>query len=378
MNPSGNPRPAPDRPPQAVGGVHLLRRIGDGAMSSVFLGYDTAHGRHVAVKLLADHLATDPDAVRRFTREARLSQSLVHPSLVRGLGGGRDVVSGKHFLTLEFVDGPNALTRLHTGGPLPLPAVARLAADVGAALRHLHGRSLIHRDVKPDNILLTPDGSAKLADLGLARRVRADRKPEPDSPSAAGTPHYMPPEQVIDCDRVDPPSDLYAVGATLYHLLTGLVPFDGGSQDELLRQKLGGRYPLASRVRPELPGSVDLLMGKLLDPDPAARYQTAGDFLTAVRDHLGPPAPLVPYSLAERVETDPLSDTDPGRTHIDLPATPPAPPRPPVGLLLLATVVAAGLAARWATPPGRPTEPSLPSASHRANADSPAPPRPHG
>ncbi len=377
MTPPADPRPA-DRPPQAVGGVHLLRRIGDGAMSAVFLGYDTAHGRHVAVKLLADHLATDPDAVRRFTREARLSRSLVHPSLVRGLGGGLDAASGVHFLTLEFVDGPSALTRLLRGGPLPLPAVARLAADVGAALRHLHGRSLIHRDVKPDNILLAPDGSAKLADLGLARRVRPDRPAEPDTPSAAGTPHYMPPEQVIDCDRVDPRSDLYALGATLYHLLTGVVPFDGGSQDELLRQKLGGRYPLASGVRPELPGSVDLLLGKLLDPDPAARYHTAGDFLAAVRDHLGPPAPLLPYSLADRVEPDPLSDTDPGRTHIDLPATPPSAPRPTVGLLLLAAVIAAGLAARWATPPVRPAESGAPASGQRANADSPAQTRPHG
>jgi serine/threonine-protein kinase len=348
-------------------------------MSAVYLGYDTAGGRHVAVKLLADHLADNPDAVRRFSREARLSRTLVHPSLVRGLAGGLDPVAGKHFLILEFVDGPSALTRLTRGGPLPLPAVARLAADVGSALRHLHGRSLIHRDVKPDNILLAPDGSAKLADLGLARRVKAGRPAEPDAPSAAGTPHYMPPEQVIDCDRVEPRSDLYALGATLYHLLTGAVPFDGASQDELLRQKLGGGFRLASQMRPELPGSVDLVLGRLLAADPAARYQTAGELLTAVRDHFGPPAPLQPYALTELPEPNPLADTDPGRTHIDLPASLPKPPRPGVGLVLLATVVAAGLAARSASSPAdKPASHDKPPAAQQAHSPATVQTRPHG
>ncbi len=278
---------------------------------------------------------------------------MAHASLVRGLGGGLDTESGRQYLVMEYVDGLNALTRLNRGGPLRIAATVRLAADVGAALRHLHGRSLIHRDVKPDNILLAPDGSAKLADLGLARRVRVGGETVEASPAAAGTPHYMPPEQTLDPDRADPRSDLYALGATLYHLLTGVVPFDGESQDELLRQKLSGSYRLATEVRPELSGAVDQLLGRLLAPDPAERYQTAGEFLAGLRELFGPPTQLTDEPTAESPPESPqvVADGDQARTHIDLPALPPRTTvTPATGLALLVGVLMAGLAARWAVP----------------------------
>jgi len=280
--------PAADAPPpagelRAVAGYRLLRPVGEGGMSTVYLGYDVAGRRPVAVKLLADHLAGRPEFVNRFYREARLSRLLRHPNLVRGCAAGFDPAADKHYLVLEFVDGPSAHTALARAGRLPVGAAVRVGIDIARALQFLHDRNYVHRDVKPDNVLLHPDGVAKLADLGLAKRLSDDSHLTSVN-QGVGTSYYMPYEQALNAALVDGRSDVFALGATLYHLLTGQVPFPGSTHDEIVRGKEAGRWVPADRVNPAVPAVLAEILAATLARDPRARFQEAADLAAALED----------------------------------------------------------------------------------------------
>lgn len=303
---------------RAVGGYRLLRRIGEGAMSSVYLGYDPAGLRSVAVKLLAGHLAPHKQFVNRFYREARMSRLLSHPNLVHGYAYGYDKDAGHHYLILEHVDGPNALTLLDRHGPLPVGLVVRVGIEIGRALGHLHAQNFVHRDVKPDNILVGPDGAAKLGDLGLAKRLTGDDELTTTN-QGIGTPHYMPYEQAVNGDLVDGRSDLFALGATLYHLLTGAVPFRGETHEEIVREKAQDAHPPARQHRAEVPAELDRILARSLARDPRARYQSAADFVTALEGtRLAATGPVALSEPSPAVRTDPQAA---GQTRADLIAT---------------------------------------------------------
>jgi serine/threonine-protein kinase len=200
--------PSPDAPElRRLGDYRILRRLGEGGMGAVYLGYHEADERQVALKVLSDALAGNQAYVDRFYREAKSGALLNHPSIVRALGVGQDPASRKHYLVLEFVDGPNALGLLEQLGRLPVGDAVHLALDVAKALEHAHSRNVIHRDIKPDNILITRSGIAKLADLGLAKRTD-----EASHLTAArqgfGTPYYMPYEQAVNARHADGRSDI--------------------------------------------------------------------------------------------------------------------------------------------------------------------------
>lgn len=251
-------------------------------MSVVYLGYDQSALSPVAVKLLADHLADRKPFVSRFHREARTTTSLQHPNLVRGLAAGYDSVARKHYLAMEYVDGPTAHAVLARASRLPVPVVVRIGIDVTAALEYLHSLKYVHRDVKPDNVIVAPDGSAKLADLGLAKRWTEDAELT-HADQSLGTPHYMPIEQAANAAMVDGRSDLFALGATLYHLITGQVPFPGGSHEQITRDKAHGTFRPARELVPGLPPAVDRILIRSLARDIRERYQTAADFARDLR-----------------------------------------------------------------------------------------------
>jgi serine/threonine-protein kinase len=301
-----------------LGDYRILRRLGEGGMGSVYLGYQEAGGRHVAIKVLPDHLASNQAYVDRFYREAKSGALLDHPNIVRNLAVGQDRTTAKHYIVLEYVDGPSAHSLLQQYGRLKVGDALHIALDIARALEHAHSRSIVHRDIKPDNILLTQSGVAKLSDLGLAKRTD-----EASHLTAArqgfGTPYYMPYEQAMNAKYADGRSDIYALGATLYHLLTGETPFTGGTHLEIVEKKNLGVFTPASDVNPDVPPAVDRMLDQMLARDPGDRYQTASELIVDL-ERSGLVAPVPSFIDPDRALQDPLV-----RARLTAPAEPTRP-----------------------------------------------------
>src|SRR5438034_3596044 len=196
--------------------------------------------------------------VDRFYREAKSGAILNHPNIVRNVTVGQDRATGKHYLVLEYVDGPSAQALLDRMGHLTVGDAVHIVLDIARALEHAHSRNIVHRDIKPANILMTQSGVAKLADLGLAKRTD-EASHLTHARQGFGTPYYMPYEQAMNARYADARSDIYALGATLYHLLVGEVPFPGISSLEIIDKKAIGDFTPASKLNPDVPRALDAI-----------------------------------------------------------------------------------------------------------------------
>jgi len=264
--------------PRTLGDYRLLRRLGEGGMGSVYLAYKEDENHQFAIKVLSDQLAGNQAYLDRFRREAKSGSLLNHPNIVRCIAAGEDQNTGKHYLAMEFVDGPSAHNLLDRMGRMPVGDVVRIALDIARALEYLHTRNFVHRDIKPDNILITQAGVAKLADLGLAKRMD-DASPLTATHQAFGTPYYMPYEQAINAKNADSRSDIFALGATLYHLVTGEVPFKGNSPGEIAERKMEGDFLPAHAINLEVPPVLSGILSRMMARNPRDRFQTASELI---------------------------------------------------------------------------------------------------
>ena len=252
-----------------AGRYRLERRLGSGGMADVWLAEDQELGRKVAIKILHERYANDTQFVERFRREATHAAGLSHPNVVSIFDRG--AAEGSYFIVMEYVEGRTLKELIVTRGPCPVPVAISYVRQVLAALRYAHRNGIVHRDIKPHNVLVDHEGRVKVADFGIAR---AGSSQMTEAGSIIGTAQYLSPEQARGAP-VDESSDLYSTGIVLYELLTGKVPFTGETPVEIAMKHLSQVPPAPSTIRSEIPRDLDLVVLRALAKEPADRYRSA-------------------------------------------------------------------------------------------------------
>src|SRR6476661_4633518 len=251
------------------GRYRVLRKLGTGGMANVYLAEDQELGRNVAIKILDDRHAGDDQFVERFRREAKNAASLSHPNIVSIYD--RSEAEGTYYIAMEYLDGRSLKELIVARGPAPIHLAVDYARQILAALRFAHRHGIVHRDIKPHNVLVDGEGRLKVTDFGIAR---AGASQMTEAGSIIGTAQYLSPEQAKGAS-VDQTSDLYSVGVVLYELLTGVVPFSGDTPVEIAMKHLSTIPEPPSSRRADVPRDLDLVVMRALAKDPSERYQSA-------------------------------------------------------------------------------------------------------
>ncbi len=252
-----------------AGRYRISRKLGGGGMADVYLAEDQELGRRVAIKMLHARYANDEQFVERFRREATHAAGLSHPNIVSIFDRGE--ADGSYFIVMEYVEGRTLKELIRSRGPCPVPVAIAYTRQILAGLRYAHRNGVIHRDIKPHNVIVDPEGVIKVTDFGIARAGVSQMTEEG---AIIGTAQYLSPEQARGAP-VDQTSDLYSTGIVLFELLTGEVPFTGDSPVEIAMKHLGEIPPTPSELRPDVPDDLDLVVGRALAKEPADRYQSA-------------------------------------------------------------------------------------------------------
>ena len=249
----------------------IERKLGSGGMADVWLAEDQELGRRVAVKILHERYANDEQFVERFRREATHAAGLSHPNIVSIYDRG--VSDGSYYIVMEYIEGRTLKELVVTRGPCPVPVAISYSRQILAALRYAHKNGIIHRDIKPHNVLVDREGQIKVADFGIARAGASEMT---EAGSIVGTAQYLSPEQARGAP-VDESSDLYSTGIVLYELLTGTVPFTGETPVEIAMKHLSQTPEAPSARRPEIPRDLDLVVLRALAKEPSDRYRSAAE-----------------------------------------------------------------------------------------------------
>ncbi len=262
--------------------------LGSGQMAQVYLARDEVLARDVAVKLLRETYSGDEEFVERFRREAQSAASLTHPNIVSVYDLGRSE-EGSYYMAMEYVPGGTLKERISGRGPLDAATAATVALQIAGALREAHGRGIIHRDVKSQNVLVTASADVKVTDFGIARAVSTSRMTR--TGLVLGTAKYMSPEQAMG-ETVGPRSDLYSLGVVLYEMLTGELPFEADTEIAVSIKHINEPPPPPREPNPEIPEEMNALVLKLLSKNPEDRHRDAAELmqdLERVRDNLSAP-----------------------------------------------------------------------------------------
>ena len=272
------------RPGLQVGQFVLERPLGDGGMAEVWLARNVHLGSYAAVKCLKDHFASRQDVVERFVNEGRRQGALDHPNIVKVFGF--DYAEGRSFLIMQFIDGEALDLMLHRTGPMPIAQVLPVATGILNALEFAHSHQIVHRDVKPSNILIDRQGAAYLGDFGIVLAVNEKRLTQ--TGTVMGTPHYMSPEQIARPKDVDHRADIYSFGCVLFEMLTGAAPFDhitsntGDTDFAVKMAHIQAPVPSPRQRNPSIPPAVEQVVLRCLAKDPNQRYATCGQLRDAL------------------------------------------------------------------------------------------------
>jgi hypothetical protein len=331
LPPDAGSAPAPPaaggRPPAAAPGLppelashpryRILRELGRGGMGVVYHAEQTLMDRQVAIKVINRALLDHPDALERFGREVRAAAKLSHPNIVLAYDAER--AGDLHLLVMEFVEGLNLADVVQRKGPLPVAHACSYVRQAALGLQHAFERGMIHRDIKPHNLMLTPKGQVKILDFGLAKLAR-ERGPQSEVTAQGtymGTPDYTAPEQASDARSADIRADIYSLGCTLYFLLAGRPPFQEGTDVKTIIAHLEKEPPPLTGLRADVPPDLAAVVARMLAKDPARRYQKPAEVAQALApfckraSNLVPVAAPAPPAAAAEAATVPPRDTTP-------------------------------------------------------------------
>lgn len=282
---------------QQIPGYKILGKLGQGAMATVFKARQLSLDRLVAIKVLPRKFTTNPQFIERFYAEGRAAAQLNHPNIVQAYDVGQ--AGEYHYFVMEYVEGRTVYDDIVKHKRCPQGEAIDIVIQIAEALQHAHSKGLIHRDVKPKNIMLTREGVAKLADMGLARAISDKEAAEAEQGKAFGTPYYISPEQIRGELNIGPASDIYSLGATLYHMVTGAVPFDGKNPSAVMHAHLKQQLVPPDHVNPKLSAGISEVIEQMMGKSPKARYPSCADLLVDLRAvRQGQPPPIAHKDLA--------------------------------------------------------------------------------
>jgi len=322
-NPTKTPRQTDSLP--RIDGYEVLEQIGEGGMATVYKARGP-DGETVAIKMLSSRMAAKPVFRKRFAQEFLAARKLDHPNIVRSLDFGQSE-SGTFFV-MEFVDAESLGDRIQRQGPLPEAEAVALIGQVALALSYSHEQGVIHRDIKPDNILVTRDGTTLLTDFGLAKHLDGDL--DLTAPGQGlGTPNFIAPEQLLHAKGIDQRCDVYGLGATLYMAVTGCCPFAAATLVQTIKKKANNELTLPRQLMPELSKHIEEVIRRAMHPDRGQRLASCEEFLWALNQSSPTAAPKPhrnpsKHPRPQRIPTPALLDVAvPGtRTRIANPACP--------------------------------------------------------
>ena len=266
---------------QQIPGYKIKKKLGHGAMATVFLGRQLSLDRLVAIKVLPSKFSNNEKFIERFYKEGRAAAQLNHPHIVGAFDVGK--AGDHHYFVMEYVDGDTVHDRILKTKRMNEENAIRIITEVAEALKHAHEKGFIHRDIKPKNIMLTTKGTAKLADLGLARALSDKEAAEAEAGRAYGTPYYISPEQIRGEVEIGPPADIYGLGATFYHMVTGKVPFDGKNPSSVMHKHLKNKLRPPDHVNPKLSPGTAQVIEMMMQKSRRKRYQNCDDLLVDLR-----------------------------------------------------------------------------------------------
>jgi serine/threonine-protein kinase len=309
---------------QRIPGYKIGRKLGSGAMATVFLAKQLSLDRLVAIKILPQKFSNNEKFIERFYKEGRAAAQLNHPNIVGAYDVGR--AGEHHYFVMEYVDGPTVYDRITKKKRLKEKDAVEIVRQVALALAHAHERGFVHRDIKPKNIMITKGGVVKLADLGLARAMSDQDAAKAEAGRAYGTPYYISPEQIRGELNIGPSADIYGLGATFYHMVTGRVPFEGKNPSAVMHKHLKDSLEPPDHINPDLSVGCAQVIEMMMAKRAKERYRDANDLLEDLElVSRGEPPHFAHRTLDHEIATEALTDVVEAPAAIPVQAEPEKP-----------------------------------------------------